>query len=69
MKQGFGASQLIDREGVKTFLEQFCLHLLIEVTAVSLIDQVIGNTALSMVLGVSLVEGARVVWRGWRRRG
>ncbi len=66
MKQGFGASQLIDREGVKAFLEQFCLHLLIEVTAVSLIDRVVGNTALSMVLGVSLVEGARVVWRGWR---
>ena len=45
MKQRIGASQLIDREGVKAFLEQFCLHLLIEVTAVSLIDRVVGNTA------------------------
>ncbi len=68
MKQGFGASQLIDREGVKAFLEQFCLHLLVEVTAVSLIDQVVGNTALSMILGVGLVEGVRVLWRGWRGR-
>ena len=66
MKQGFGASQLIDSESVKAFLEQFCLHLLIEVTAVSLVDQVVRNTALSMVLGVSLVEGARVLWRRWR---
>jgi hypothetical protein len=66
MKQGVGASQLIDRESVKAFLEQFCLHLLVEVTVVSLIDQVVGNTALSMVLGVGLVEGARVVWRRWR---
>jgi hypothetical protein len=66
MKQGFGASRLIGREGVKAFLEQFCLHLLIEVTAVSLIDRVVGNTAVSMVLGVGLVEGARVLWRRWR---
>ena len=66
MKQGFGASRLIDGEGVKAFLEQVFLHLLVEVTAVSLIDQVVGNTALSMVLGVSLVEGCRVVWRRWR---
>lgn len=66
MNQRIGASQLIDREGVKAFLEQFCLHLLIEVMAVSLIDRVVGNTAVSMVLGVGLVEGARVLWRRWR---
>ncbi len=68
MRQGYGASRLFDVDAVKSFFEQFCLHFLVEVTAVSLVDGVVGNTALSMVLGVGLVEGARVVWRGWRRR-
>ncbi|MBN2334796.1 hypothetical protein JXL21_04500 [Candidatus Bathyarchaeota archaeon] len=68
MREGMGAPQLFDVEAAKAFLEQFCLHLLVEVTAVSLIDQVVMNTALSMVLGVGLVEGVRVLWRGWRRR-
>ena len=67
MRKGIGASQPLDVEAAKAFLEQFCLHLLVEVTAVSLIDQVVRNTALSMVLGVGLVEGVRVLWRGWRR--
>jgi len=52
---------------MRSFLEQFGLHLVVEVTVVSLIDQVIGNTALSMVLGVGLVEVVQVLWRGWRK--
>jgi hypothetical protein len=52
---------------MRSFLEQFGLHLVVEVTVVSLIDQVVRSTALSMVLGVGLVEGVRVVWRGWRK--
>jgi len=67
MRQGYGASQVFDRDAVKAFLEQFSLHLLIEATAVSLIDQVVRNTALSMVIGVGLVEGVRVLWREWRK--
>jgi hypothetical protein len=66
MRQGYGVSQLFDVDAVKAFFEQFCLHLLVEVTAVSLIDQVVRNTALSMIMGVGLVEGMRVLWRGWR---
>ena len=68
MRQRYGASRLFDVDAVKAFFEQFCLHFLVEVTAVSLVDRVVGNTALSMILGVGLVEGVRVLWRGWRRR-
>ena len=67
MRQGHGAAKLVDRDTMRSFLEQFGLHLVVEVTVVSLIDQVVGNTALSMVLGVGLIEGIRVLWRGWRK--
>ena len=67
MRQGHGAAKLVARDATKSFLEQFGLHLVVEVTLVSLIDQVVRNTALSMVLGVGLVEGVRVLWHQWRK--
>jgi hypothetical protein len=67
MRQGHEATQLVARDSMRSFLEQFGLHLVVEVTVVSLIDQVVRNTALSMVLGVGLVEGVQVLWQGWRK--
>jgi len=67
MRQGHGAAQLVARDAMKAFLEQFGLHLVVEVTVVGLIDQVVRNTVLSMVLGVGLVEVVQVLWQGWRK--
>ena len=67
MREGSEATRLISRDGVRSFFEQFGLHLVMEVTVVSIIDRAVMNTALSMVIGVGLVEGTRVLWRRWRK--
>lgn len=67
MRQGYEATQLVARDAMRSFLEQFGLHLIIEVTVVSLIDQVVRNTALSMVMGIGLVESVQMLWQKWRK--
>jgi hypothetical protein len=56
----FGLDEVI------SFLEEFGIHLLIEVTLVGLIDSFLENTVLSMFLGICFVEGIQLIWRKWR---
>lgn len=51
---------------VRGFLEEVGLHILIEVTIVGVIDSFLKNTVASMLLGICIVEGCQMAWRGWR---
>ena len=52
--------------GLRSFIEQFGIHLVLEVFIVGLIDGFLMNTVLSMLVGISLVEGCQWMWRKWR---
>jgi hypothetical protein len=67
MKEGSETTWLMARDDMRSFLEHFGLHLVVEVTVVSLIDQIVMNTAMSMVMGIGLVESVRVFWEKWRK--
>jgi hypothetical protein len=67
MKEVGETTRLMARDDVRSFLEHFGLHLVVEVTVVSLIDQIVMNTAMSMVMGIGLVESVRVLWEKWRK--
>jgi hypothetical protein len=67
MKEGSETAWFTVRDDMRSFLEHFGLHLVIEVTVVSLIDRIVMNTAISMAVGIGLVEGARILWQKWRK--
>ena len=48
------------------FVEEFGIHVLLEVTLVGIIDNFLNNTILSMFVGICIVEGCQWVWRKWR---
>ena len=48
------------------FLEEFGIHMFLEITLVAIIDPFLSNTVLSMFLGISIVEGCQLAWRKWR---
>ena len=56
----------ISVDGLRSFIEQFGIHLVLEVFIVGLIDGFLMNTVLSMLVGISLVEGCQWMWRRWR---
>ena len=56
----------ISVDGLRSFIEQFGIHLVLEVFIVGLIDGFLMNTVLSMLVGISLVEGCQWMWRKWR---
>jgi hypothetical protein len=56
----------ISVDGFRSFIEQFGIHLVLEVSIVGLIDGFLMNTVLSMLVGISLVEGCQWMWRKWR---
>ena len=49
--------------GLMSFIEQFGIHLILEVSIVSLLDQVLMNTAFSLFVGITLIEGCQLLWR------
>ena len=53
--------------GIRSFIEEFGIHLLLETSIVALIDGFLVNTALSMLLGISIVEGCQWLWRKWKK--
>lgn len=53
-------------EGLRGLVEEFGIHMLLEVSLVGLIDRFLMNTVLSMLVGVSIVEGCQFLWRKWR---
>ena len=48
------------------FVEEFGIHILLEVTLVGIIDNFLNNTVLSMFVGISIVEGCQWIGRKWR---
>lgn len=51
------------------FLEEFSIHILLEVTLVGIVDNFLKNTVLSMLVGICIVEGCQLLWRRWRGDG
>ena len=47
-------------------IEEMGIHILLEVTLVGIIDGVLNSTVLSMLVGISIVEGCQFLWRKWR---
>jgi hypothetical protein len=45
------------------FVEEFGIHILLEVTLVGIFDNFVNNTVLSMILGIFMVEGCQLLWR------
>lgn len=56
----------ISVDGMRSLIEQFGIHLLLEVSMVGIIDRFLMNTILSMLVGICLVEGCQFLWRKWR---
>jgi hypothetical protein len=50
----------------RSFVEEFGIHILLEVTLVGIIDNFLNNTVLSMIVGICIVEGFQFLWRKWR---
>ena len=48
------------------FVEEFVIHILLEVTLVGIIDNFLNNTVHSMFLGICIVERCQFLWRKWR---
>ena len=44
-------------------VEEFGIHVLLEVSLVGIIDRSLNNTILSMVFGISIVEVCMYLWR------
>lgn len=53
-------------EEARSFVEEFGIHILLEVTLVGIIDNFLNNTTLSMFMGICIVEGSQWIWRKWR---
>lgn len=54
-------------EGIRDFVEEFGIHVVLEVSLVGLVDTFLNNTVLSMLVGVCIVEGFQFLWRKWRK--
>ncbi len=69
-KGGFpksGLSRLdISANEVNGFLEEIGIHILLEVTLVTIVDRFLNNTVLSMLVGISIVEMCQLLWRRCR---
>ena len=50
----------------RNFIEEFSIHILLEVTLVGIIDNFLDNTVISMFMGICIVEVSQLVWRKWR---
>ena len=53
---------------LKSFVEHFLLHVGLEVGVVSFINQIIVNTVVSLIIGITIVEGTQALWRRWRNK-
>jgi hypothetical protein len=54
-------------EGIRGFVEELGIHVVLEVSLVGFVDTFLNNTVLSMLVGVCLVEGCQFLWRKWRK--
>ena len=56
----------INVRGIRGFVEEFGIHILLEVTLVGIVDSFLKNTVLSMFVGICIVESCQLLWRRWR---
>ena len=54
------------RENIKSLVEEFVIHVLLEISLVGIIDSFLRNTALSMLVGICVIEGFQFLWREYR---
>jgi hypothetical protein len=54
-------------EGIRGFVEELGIHVVLGVSLVGFVDTFLNNTVLSMLVGVCLVEGCQFLWRKWRK--
>ena len=54
-------------EGIRGFVEEFGIHVVLEVSLVGFVDTFLNNTVLSMLVGICIVEGCQFLWRKWRK--
>ena len=54
-------------EGIRGFVEEFGIHVALEVSLVGFVDTFLNNTVLSMLVGICIVEGCQFLWRKWRK--
>jgi hypothetical protein len=65
-----GSDTLAARNGgLRGFMEDIGIHVLLEVTLVGIMDRFLKNTVLSMLVGICIVEGCQLLWRIWRDKG
>ena len=50
-------------EEARGLVEEFGIHVLLEVSLVGIIDRSLNNTVLSMIFGISIVELCQYLWR------
>jgi len=50
-------------EEAKRFVEQFGIHVILEVSLVGIIERYLQNTVLSMLVGICIIEGIQFFWR------
>ena len=55
--------------GARCFVEEFGIHVLLEVSLVGIVDSFMNNTVLSMIVGICIVEGCQFLWRKWKVGG
>ncbi len=51
-------------DGLRSFADEFGIHLVLEISIVSLLDQILMNAALSLLVGIIVVEGCQFIWNG-----
>ena len=51
---------------LRGFVEEFGVHVLLEVTLVGIIDKFLNEAVLSMIVGICIVEGCQYLWRRLR---
>ncbi len=52
--------------GFRGFMEDFGIHVLLEVTLVGIMDSFLNNAILSMLVGICIVEGCQFLLRKLR---
>jgi len=57
---------LINGGIIRGFVEEYGIHVLLEVSIVGILDGFLKNTILSMLAGIFIVEGCQLLWRKLR---
>jgi len=53
---------LINVGTIRGFIEEYGIHVILEVSIVGILDGFLKNTVLSMLAGIFVVEGCQLLW-------